>query len=87
MPSVNVLSNRLPIRLEARGDEYHVKPGDGGLVAAMDPVLRRNGGRWIGWPGIPQSDASSPHALNAALDSYSYGLTPVDLSSEEVKGF
>jgi alpha,alpha-trehalose-phosphate synthase [UDP-forming] len=47
-----VVSNRLPIEVsqsEAGILSYGRSPG--GLVAALDPVLKRSGGAWVGWPG------------------------------------
>ncbi|MCP5111969.1 MAG: trehalose-6-phosphate synthase, partial [bacterium] len=46
-----VVSNRLPVTLQQNGDEWRVKASSGGLVTAMDPILRRTDGIWIGWPG------------------------------------
>jgi trehalose 6-phosphate synthase/phosphatase len=47
-----VASNRLPFTFSrtARGLERKRSPG--GLVSAMEPVLRKRGGTWVGWPGI-----------------------------------
>ncbi len=47
-----VISNRLPFTLgrSPEGD-LTLKPGSGGLVTALLPVLRNRGGTWLGWPG------------------------------------
>ena len=46
-----IVSNRLPIVLEKDSEgRWRAKPGSGGLVTAMAPVLRHRGGLWIGWP-------------------------------------
>ncbi|MDR2253408.1 MAG: trehalose-6-phosphate synthase, partial [Bifidobacteriaceae bacterium] len=49
-----VVSNRLPIDV-SRGPDGELTYGrsPGGLVAALDPVLRSSGGTWVGWPGAP----------------------------------
>ena len=52
-----VVANRLPIDMERLPDgttEWKRSPG--GLVTALEPLLRRRKGAWIGWPGIPDSD-------------------------------
>ena len=54
-----IVSNRLPFALDSTGaDLWTVTPAVGGLVSAVEPVLRERGGTWIGWPGtagkIPQ---------------------------------
>ncbi len=46
-----VVSNRLPVTLEHSAAGWVAKPSSGGLATAMDPILRQNGGTWIGWPG------------------------------------
>ena len=32
----------------------------GGLVTALEPVLRANDGAWIGWPGSADTDDVEP---------------------------
>src|SRR3954447_7304240 len=55
-------SNRLPVALNREGDCWKVERTAGGLATAMDPILRRAGGLWIGWSGadeMPSEDAIS----------------------------
>ncbi len=37
--------------LVQEGAEWKTKRTEGGLATAMDPILKRAGGVWIGWPG------------------------------------
>jgi len=48
-----VVSNRLPLTLR-KGDDGHwtTEPSSGGLASAMDPILSKRGGDWIGWAGV-----------------------------------
>ena len=46
-----IVSNRLPITLRRFGDDWRAHPSSGGLVTAMNPILHRSSGVWIGWPG------------------------------------
>ena len=48
-----VVSNRLPVALVREGSEWKTKRSAGGLATAMDPILKRAGGVWIGWSGTP----------------------------------
>jgi trehalose 6-phosphate synthase/phosphatase len=48
-----VVSNRLPVSLVREGTEWKTKRSAGGLATAMDPLLKRAGGVWIGWSGTP----------------------------------
>ena len=50
--SLIIASNRLPFTLERTADGLVRRASSGGLVGALDPVLRRRGGTWVGWPGL-----------------------------------
>jgi len=83
-----VVSNRLPIVLEKKTGGWTLKPGSGGLVNALAPVLSHRGGVWIGWPGMPLERGGSWEAvLDAGYRERGYELVPVLLSAAEVKGF
>jgi len=80
-----VVSNRLPVALarDAEGRTV-VEPGSGGLVTALQPVLRDRGGRWIGWTGAAREDApDAAQHLRAASRRFGYELVPIELSAEE----
>ena len=48
-----VVANRLPVDMERLPDGTTTwKRSPGGLVTALEPLLRRRRGAWIGWPGI-----------------------------------
>jgi len=52
-----VVANRLPVDLERLPDGTATwKRSPGGLVTALEPLLRKQRGAWIGWPGVPDSD-------------------------------
>src|ERR1700722_342178 len=52
-----VVANRLPIDMERLPDGSTTwKRSPGGLVTALEPLLRRRHGAWIGWPGIVEAD-------------------------------
>jgi trehalose 6-phosphate synthase/phosphatase len=47
-----VVSNRLPLSArKVKDGEWRGEPSAGGLQSAMNPILARRGGVWIGWPG------------------------------------
>jgi trehalose 6-phosphate synthase len=77
-----VVSNRLPFALDSSGEDlWTVTPAVGGLVSAIEPVLRERGGTWIGWPGISGEIPDEPLA-EATRDS-GYNVVPVSLSQAE----
>ncbi|MCW2633470.1 MAG: hypothetical protein JWR88_2432 [Pseudonocardia sp.] len=76
-----VVANRLPVDLERQPDgTQRWRPSPGGLVTALEPMLRGRGGAWVGWPGVPDVDVE-PLEENGLL------LHPVALSSEEVADY
>ena len=67
---------------------WTLKPGSGGLVNALAPVLSHRGGVWIGWPGMPLERGGPWEAVLAeGYRERGYDMVPVLLSEEEVKGF
>src|SRR5215208_1592074 len=77
-----VVSNRLPFALDSTGEDlWTVTPAAGGLVSAVEPVLRKRGGTWIGWPGIPGKIPREP--LAKATGNAGYKVVPVALSETE----
>jgi trehalose 6-phosphate synthase/phosphatase len=83
-----VVSNRLPVTLEREADgTWLVRPGSGGLVTALQPVLRHRGGLWIGWPGTSVDDPAIATALADADQDAGYTLRGVALNPDEVKKF
>lgn len=77
-----VVSNRLPFALDSTGEDlWTVTPATGGLVSAIEPVLRERGGIWIGWPGTAGEIPQEP--LTKATRNAGYKVVPVALSETE----
>jgi trehalose 6-phosphate synthase/phosphatase len=74
-----VASNRLPFSLSRSANGLERRPSPGGLVSALEPVLRKRGGTWIGWPGIDLRDGESIPA-----DGEDYAVAPVLISESEL---
>ena len=52
-----VVANRLPVDLEKLPDgTQRWKRSPGGLVTALEPMLRSREGAWVGWPGLADAD-------------------------------
>lgn len=76
-----VVANRMPIDMERLPDgttTYRHSPG--GLVTALEPLLRHQHGAWIGWPGI--TDGDEEPILEEDLR-----LQPVRLSADDVEQY
>jgi trehalose 6-phosphate synthase len=81
-----VVSNRLPVAVEREGDGWSVRPGSGGLVTAMAPILRGRGGVWIGWPGASGAPEIGRFLRQAGAEA-GYDLRGVPLTAEEERHF
>jgi trehalose 6-phosphate synthase len=87
-----VVSNRLPVVLgKGKLGKWNVRPGSGGLVTALAPVLRDRGGVWIGWLGVTKEEGMKSSTLNRLLSDggfeIGYTLRPVELSAEEASRY
>ena len=75
-----IVANRLPVdRVTAPDGSVDWRRSPGGLVSALEPVMRAHDGAWIGWPG--STDEIEPF-VEAGLS-----LVPVALSEQEVEEF
>src|SRR6478736_7661027 len=77
--AIVVVANRLPVDKVAEPDgdsEWRRSPG--GLVTALEPVMRRADGAWVGWPGQPDIEVD-PFEFEGTH------LVPVKLSAEDVE--
>jgi trehalose 6-phosphate synthase/phosphatase len=77
-----LVSNRLPFALERVGSgPWIVTSSVGGLVSAIEPVLRERAGTWIGWIGMAGEIPGAP--LAEASRNAGYQVIPVALSEAE----
>jgi trehalose 6-phosphate synthase/phosphatase len=79
---LTIVSNRLPYTVERVRQRLERHPSAGGLVSALDPVLRARGGTWVGWPGL---ELRKGETLEEPGDPYA--VVPVALRAEEVRSF
>ncbi len=74
-----VVANRLPIDMVRQPDgSVAWKRSPGGLVTALEPLLRKQRGAWVGWPGVVDGDEEP--IVQEGLQ-----LHPVRLSAEDVE--
>ena len=84
---VIVVSNRLPVSLKRGGALWDTKATAGGLATAMQPVLRRSNGIWIGWSG--ETSEGEDKSRSAVLQEWAtkHRYFAVDLDKETAQGF
>ncbi len=74
-----VASNRLPFTFQRTSKGLERRPSPGGLVSGLEPVLRKRGGTWIGWPGIEVREGERLSTRGEA-----YRISPVLLTETEI---
>jgi trehalose 6-phosphate synthase len=84
-----LVSNREPYEHVRTGGNLEVRRPPGGLVSALDPLMRRTNGTWVAWgSGNADRDAADRqgHVMVPPEDP-SYTLRRVWLSEAEVEGY
>jgi len=84
-----VVSNREPYVHERQGSEITCAVPAGGLVTALEPILKACGGMWVAH-GAGDADRESSDAtgrLRVPPDDPQYALRRVWLSQEEIEGY
>jgi trehalose 6-phosphate synthase len=76
-----IVANRLPVdRAELPDGSLGWRRSPGGLVSAMDPVMRDRNGVWIGWPGGTETGLEP-------FEDDGLSLVPITLSAREIEEF
>jgi trehalose 6-phosphate synthase len=75
-----IVANRLPVdRVENPDGSTGWRRSPGGLVSAIEPVLRGYDGVWIGWPGGTAQDLEP-------FEDDGLALVPMSMTAEEIEG-
>ena len=76
-----VVANRLPVDRKTTEDgKVFWQTSPGGLVTALEPLMRSKGGAWVGWAGV--ADEYIPPFTHDG-----YEVVPVELSEQEVEEY
>ena len=83
-----VVSNRLPYNPNRTAEGIRYVKGSGGLVTALDPILRLSNGLWIGWDGGSGTPVKGKRITVSEADGEgSYQLRFVELTEKEVRHY
>ncbi len=78
-----IVSNRLPLSFEKdKAGSLHAKQSSGGLVTALEPLLREHGGIWVGSAGT-EEDPRIHQELAVLARQHHYRYEPITVSIEE----
>ena len=81
-----LVSNRLPISFEFEGKELKPSRSSGGLVTALEPLLKEHGGVWVGSAGTRRDPRIVNYLANDSRDD-AHRYEPVFLTPEEQVNF
>ena len=79
-----VVSNRLPIVISKENNQWRIQPGSGGLITALNPILKENKSLWIGWTGAGE-DIPTQDLLEQFGTEQGYQLIGIPLSQQEIE--
>ena len=80
-----VVSNREPFEIRREGSRTRYVPTVGGLVSALDPVVRATQGVWVAWRR--GDGGGSPHVAADKSTGAPYTLRVVPVSEREAGGY
>jgi trehalose 6-phosphate synthase len=81
-----VVSNRIPITFSTEEGKLTASPSSGGLVTALEPLLRGHGGTWVGSLDIEET-SEAHNALEEATRDQPFRYVPVFLTKDEQVNF
>lgn len=85
-----LVSNREPYTVKINGETIRLEKTPGGLVSALDPVLRENKGLWICWEGATkrmEEFDETPTLSDLSELQLPYDIRTVALSEQEINHY
>lgn len=76
-----IISNRLPVKIIEKDNEYIFTPSEGGLATGLGDVYKTGNSIWIGWPGIEVPEERQQEVIDKLSD---LNLYPVFLTQDEI---
>jgi trehalose 6-phosphate synthase/phosphatase len=77
-----LVSNRLPISFKRENGKLQTVPSSGGLIGALEPILKEHGGIWVGSVGNEDSEELR-QGLRTAAGDHGFRYAPIVLSAQE----
>src|ERR1700733_11854555 len=81
-PRLVLVSNRLPVSFKRENGKLQTVPSSGGLIGALEPILKEHGGVWVGSAGT-ETSPELHRQLQAAARDHGFCYAPIILSQEE----
>jgi trehalose 6-phosphate synthase/phosphatase len=80
-----IISNRLPVKINAADGNYNLVASEGGLATGLGSIYKKNGNIWLGWPGMYLENEEQKTTIDNKL--LELNLHPVYLTQEEINQY
>lgn len=80
-----IISNRLPVKIERKGNRFYIEPSAGGLATGLGSLETTAEKYWVGWPGIFTNDEEEKKYITKRLGKMNY--FPVFLTAEQIENY
>ncbi|MGA1822344.1 MAG: bifunctional alpha,alpha-trehalose-phosphate synthase (UDP-forming)/trehalose-phosphatase [Thermoplasmatota archaeon] len=87
MKRMILVSNRLPIVIEKKGNEYEYRPSIGGLATALASFYEEYESLWVGWPGLKTDECPAEEIEKIRNDLIKRRCIGIFLSSEDHRDY
>jgi len=87
MPSIVIVSNRLPVSVKKTEDGLEFRDSDGGLASSLRSYMTRGTNKWIGWPGIPSEELDDKDKRKITRELKKRNCYPLFLTKNQVNNF
>jgi trehalose 6-phosphate synthase/phosphatase len=77
-----IVSNRIPFSFARQDGRLVATPSSGGLIGALEPLLKAHGGLWVGSAGT-EDTPEIRNQLKKATREHAYRYAPIFLTEEE----
>jgi len=84
-PKLIIVSNRLPVRVQIKDEEWKYHESEGGLATGLGSIYQEGNNIWVGWPGAIIENEKIRNII--ARDFERKNLKAVMLTAEEVDRF
>ena len=86
--NVILVTNREPYIHEIKDDRINEKRSIGGVVTALDPLMKKNGGTWIAWgSGSADFKVSEHNKIMVPIKEKKYTLKRIHLTKKEEEDY
>ena len=87
MPSLVIVSNRLPVSVKKVDGKLVYFPSVGGLSSALASYTKSGRNKWIGWPGMASDELTKEEMADITRHLKKQNCYPVFLTQKQLNGF